>query len=82
MASYCCLLPHKRQQQNLDDFPHLKRWFETIGARSRVERAYALPARINTTPVIPARCCSGRPQRAQPISIHKERKIDDEFQGC
>ena len=52
MASYPWIVPHKRQQQNLDDFPHLKRWFETIRARPTVERAYALAATINTTPVV------------------------------
>jgi GST-like protein len=52
MASYPWIVPHKRQQQNLDDFPHLKRWFETIRARPAVERAYALAEKINTTPVV------------------------------
>ena len=52
MASYPWIVPHQRQQQNLDDFPHLKRWFETIRARPAVERAYALVEKINTTPVV------------------------------
>jgi GST-like protein len=52
MASYPWIVPHKRQQQTLDDFPHLKRWFETIRARPAVERAYALVEKINTTPVV------------------------------
>ncbi|WP_114912299.1 glutathione S-transferase N-terminal domain-containing protein [Acidibrevibacterium fodinaquatile] len=52
MASYPWIVPHKRQQQNLDDFPHLKRWFETIRARPAVERAYALVEKINTAPVV------------------------------
>ena len=30
MASYPWVVPHERQRQNLDDFPHLKRWFEAI----------------------------------------------------
>ena len=30
MAAYPWVVPWKRQGQNLDDFPHLKRWFETI----------------------------------------------------
>ena len=33
MATYPWIVPHERQQQTLDDFPHLKRWFETIRAR-------------------------------------------------
>lgn len=52
MASYPWVVPHKRQQQNLDDFPHLKRWFETIRARPAVERAYALVETVNTAPVV------------------------------
>jgi GST-like protein len=42
MASYPWIVPHERQKQNLDDFPHLKRWFNTIAARPAVVRAYAL----------------------------------------
>jgi len=48
MASYPWIVPHERQQQNLDDFPHLKRWFETMRARPAVQRAYALAETINT----------------------------------
>ena len=32
----------KRQDQNIDDFPHLKRWLETVKARPAVERGMAL----------------------------------------
>ena len=52
MASYPWIVPHARQQQNLDDFPHLKRWFETIRARPAVERAYAVAREVNQTPVV------------------------------
>jgi GSH-dependent disulfide-bond oxidoreductase len=48
MASYPWVVPHTRQGQNLDDFPHLKRWFETIRARLATARAYALAQEINT----------------------------------
>lgn len=41
MASYPWVVPHKRQGQSLDDFPHLKRWFEAIKARPGTIRAYA-----------------------------------------
>ena len=34
--------PYKNQGQDLEDFPNLKRWFETIMARPAVERAMAV----------------------------------------
>jgi len=40
MACYPWIVPHGRQGQNLDSFPHLKRWFEDIRSRSAVVRAY------------------------------------------
>jgi GSH-dependent disulfide-bond oxidoreductase len=40
MAAYPWIVPHKRQGQNLDDLPNVKRWFETIRARSATIRAY------------------------------------------
>ena len=40
MAIYPWIVPHEPHGQNLDDFPHLKRWFETIGARPATVRAY------------------------------------------
>lgn len=40
MASYPWVVPWQRQMQNLDDFPHLKRWFEAIAARPATLRAY------------------------------------------
>jgi GSH-dependent disulfide-bond oxidoreductase len=42
MASYPWIVPHQNQGQNLDDFPHLKRWFEAIKKRPATVRAYAL----------------------------------------
>jgi len=50
MAAYPWIVPHERQQQNLDDFPHLKRWFETIRARPATVRAYEIGPRINPDP--------------------------------
>ena len=52
MACYPWIVPWQRQQQNLDEFPHLKRWFEQIQARPAVERAYRLAKEINTTPTV------------------------------
>lgn len=52
MACYPWIVPHKKQGQNLDDFPHLKRWFETIRERPATQRAYALAKEINPAPVV------------------------------
>jgi len=51
MASYPWVLPD-RQGQDMTDFPHLKRWKETIAARPAVQRAYALAEKVNTQPSI------------------------------
>ena len=40
IAAYPWIVPHENQGQNLDDFPNLKRWFETIQARPATIRAY------------------------------------------
>src|SRR5262249_21764512 len=47
MASYPWVVPYERQGQNLDDFPHLKRWFEAIKARPAVVRAYDKAKDVN-----------------------------------
>jgi GST-like protein len=47
MASYPWVVPHERQQQNLDDFPNLKRWFKAIEARPAVQKAYAVAKEIS-----------------------------------
>src|SRR5258707_6779660 len=40
MAAYPWVVPHEAQGQNLSDFPHVKRWFETIKARpAKIGRA-------------------------------------------
>ncbi len=41
IACYPWIVPYERHGQNLDDFPHLKRWFEAIKARPAVARVYA-----------------------------------------
>jgi GST-like protein len=40
MASYPWIVPYENHKQNLNDFPHLKRWFEAIKARPAVVKAY------------------------------------------
>jgi GSH-dependent disulfide-bond oxidoreductase len=52
MASYPWIVPHERQGQKLEDFPHLKRWFDAIWARPAVKRAYARAKEINTQPTV------------------------------
>ena len=47
MASYPWIVPHKAQQQNLEDFPHLRRWFETMRERPAVKRAYERARQVN-----------------------------------
>ena len=42
MASVGWVRSHKNQGQDLDDFPHLRRWFETLLARPAVERGLAV----------------------------------------
>jgi GSH-dependent disulfide-bond oxidoreductase len=61
MASYPWIVPHKAHGQDLDEFPHLKCWFETIRARPATERAYAKAKEIN-------------PQSGQPIT-EEEKKV-------
>jgi GST-like protein len=52
MAAYPWIVPYERQGQNLDDFPHLKRWFEEIAARPATIRAYERGKEINTQPTM------------------------------
>ncbi|NLZ10288.1 MAG: thiol:disulfide oxidoreductase [Alcaligenaceae bacterium] len=52
MASYPWIVSHPKQGQNLDDFPNLKRWFETIQARPATQRAYARAAEVNPQPTV------------------------------
>jgi GST-like protein len=41
-------VPYEAQGQRLEQFPHLKRWFEDIRERPATVRAYAKAATINT----------------------------------
>ena len=42
MASIGWVLPYERQGQDLNDFPHLKRWFDEVMARPAVEAGIAV----------------------------------------
>lgn len=48
MACYPWIVPHERQRQDLNDFPHLQRWFDTIRKRPATVRAYDKGKAINT----------------------------------
>jgi GST-like protein len=52
MACYPWIVPHERQRQNLEDFPHLARWFEAVRCRPATERAYARANEVNKDPVV------------------------------
>jgi GSH-dependent disulfide-bond oxidoreductase len=52
MAIYPWVVPYERQGQKLEDFPHLKRWFEAMRDRPAVKRAYAKAQEINTAPTV------------------------------
>ena len=52
MAVYPWVVPHERQRQKLEDFPHLKSWFESIRDRATVKRAYAKADEINIQPTV------------------------------
>jgi GST-like protein len=63
MASYPWVVPYANQGQNIDDFPHVKRWLETIATRPATQRAYAKAKEIN-------------PNFGQPaIRTEEERKL-------
>lgn len=52
MAAYPWIVPYKNQGQTLEDFPHLKRWFETIKSRPAVVRAYDRAKEVNVQPTV------------------------------
>jgi GST-like protein len=52
MAAYPWVVPWKRQQQNLDDFVHLRRWFDIIRERPATQRAYAKGEPYSTQPAV------------------------------
>ncbi len=52
IACYPWVFKHPCLQLQLEDFPNLKRWFETIELRPAVARAYEIGASINTVPTV------------------------------
>jgi GSH-dependent disulfide-bond oxidoreductase len=53
IAAYPWIVPHERQSQNLEDFPHIKRWFEAIKARPATIRAYEKAEALKTQALDP-----------------------------
>ncbi|HET6546433.1 MAG TPA: glutathione binding-like protein [Rhodanobacteraceae bacterium] len=45
MAAYPWIVPHGEQNQDLADFPHIRRWFDAIAVRPATIRAYAIGPR-------------------------------------
>ena len=45
-------MPWKRQQQNLDDFPNLRRWFDIVRQRPATVRAYAKGEPFSSRPAV------------------------------
>jgi GST-like protein len=52
MAIYPWIVPYERQRQNLENHPHLKRWFHAIAERPATKAAYAKAAEINQQPTM------------------------------
>lgn len=59
IASYPWITGYELQGQNLDNFPHLKRWFEAIKARPSTIRAYEKAEEF----------------KDQPLDIEKSRQL-------
>ena len=52
MACYPWIVPWKRQQQNLDEFSNLRRWFNDIRERPATVRAYAKSEPYSSRPAV------------------------------
>ena len=49
IAAYPWIVPWQLQQQNLDDFPNVKRWFDAISKRPATTKAYAVAKAYSKT---------------------------------
>lgn len=49
MACYPWIVPYEKQEQNINDFPNIQRWMQTMQKRPAVQRAYALVEKVNPT---------------------------------
>lgn len=52
MAIYPWIVPHEKQLQKLNRFPHLQRWFHQVAARPATIRAYEKAKEVNTLPSV------------------------------
>jgi GSH-dependent disulfide-bond oxidoreductase len=52
MACHPWIASYARQSQKLEDFPNVRRWFEAMGARPAVKRAYALGHTVSASPMV------------------------------
>ncbi|MEO0804013.1 MAG: glutathione S-transferase N-terminal domain-containing protein [Cyanobacteria bacterium J06642_2] len=52
MACYPWIVPYAKQGQSLDDFPDLKRWFDSIQNRPAVARAYEKGRAVSSSPTM------------------------------
>ena len=52
MACHPWIASYARQSQKLEDYPNVKRWFESVGARPAVHRAYALGRHVIASPSV------------------------------
>jgi GSH-dependent disulfide-bond oxidoreductase len=48
IAAWPWVVRHDWQEQNLDDFPNVKRWFDTVGARPAVKRGAEVGAEFQS----------------------------------
>jgi GSH-dependent disulfide-bond oxidoreductase len=52
MATYPWIVPWKRQQQDIDDFPDLRRWFDAVRVRPATVLAYAKGEPYSSRPAV------------------------------
>ena len=52
IACYPWIVPYERQGQKLEDFPHLKAWFERIADRPATKAAYKIGETYRTNPTV------------------------------
>ena len=52
IAAYPWIVPWKRQKQELDSFPNLRRWFNAVRSRPATQRAYAKGEPFSSWPAV------------------------------